>query len=315
MTTSTIRRGVSTTPAVKLSVKVRKTLKRPQFWFGLLVLVPTAAWYIVFAYRPILMAFRMAVVDYRLLDPAHSPWVGLKNFNMLFHYNLFWIAVGNTLKYALFNFLAMLPVAMLLSYCLVNVIHGRPIYQWALFVPVVVSIVAVALLFRMLMDPQVGTINYILKSLGLPTSRWLTGPESAMYSVVLVDVWKGMGTYIVLLTAGLLNIPQEMYDAAKVDGANAWQTFWQITIPLLSYTLTLVIVLLAIASLQVYTSALVMTGGGPGRVTYMINLLIVEEAFTNFRFGLATSASLVLFAAILIVTAIQLRLTRAGWQY
>ncbi|MCC7352127.1 MAG: sugar ABC transporter permease, partial [Anaerolineae bacterium] len=165
------------------------------------------------------------------------------------------------------------------------------------------------------MDPQVGTINYILKTLGLPRSRWFSGPESAMYSIVLVDIWKGMGTYIVLLTAGLLNIPQEIYDSAKVDGANAWQTFWQITIPLLSYTLTLVMVLLAIGSLQVYTSALIMTGGGPGRATYMINLLIVEEAFANLRFGLATAASLVLFAAILVVTAIQLRLTRAGWQY
>jgi ABC-type sugar transport system permease subunit len=295
---------------------VGKTLKRPQFRFGLLVLIPVGVWYILFSYRPIVMAFRMAVVDYKLLDPDNSPFVGLYHFQTIFtRYELFWTAALNTVKYALFINIGMLPVAMILAYCLANVLRGRALYQWALFVPVVVSMAAIALLFRFLMDPEIGIFNHVLKLVGLPRLKWLTDPKTAMYSIVMVDIWKAAGSYIVLLTAGLLGIPEEMYDAAKVDGANAWQTFWKVTLPLLSYTLTLVIILVTIASLQVYASAIVMTNGGPGRATYMISQFVVEEAFANFRFGLATAGAFVLFVVILVITIFQLRLTRTSWQY
>ena len=315
MTTSSMRRRVSTLSTGEIAVTVRKALRRPQFWFGIFVFVPTVIWFFIFSYRPILLAFRMSVVDYRLLDPAHSPWMGLKNFQTLLAHDLLWTSAGNTIKYALLVNLGMLPVAMILAYCLVNIIRGRNFYQWAIFIPVVVSVVAVGLLFIMLMDPNKGILNYALKSLGLPTSKWLTGKSSAMLTIAAIDIWKGMGVNIVLLTAGLLNIPQEMYDAAKVDGANAWQVFWKVTIPLLSYTLTFVMVIVAVGSLQVYTSALILTGGGPAHATYMINMYIVDEAFTNLRFGTATAASLFLFAAIMVITLVQIRLFRTRWQY
>ena len=302
-------------PRKGLLARAIKLVKKPQFWFGLFVLLPTAIWYILFAYRPIVQSFRMAVVDYRLIKPETSPFVGLQNFRTLFAYHYFPIAVKNTITYALMVNIGMLPMAMIVSFCLANVVKGRPIYQWALFTPVVVSMIAVALLFRTLLDPQIGVFNQILASLGLPKCKFLTGPDTAMPTIVAIDIWKNLGTYVVLLTAGLLNIPEEMYDAAKVDGANGWQIFWRITLPLLSYTLTLVVILLSINALQVYSSALVLTGGGPGTRTYMINLLIMAEAFGNFRFGLATAAAFCLFLAIMAITLIQLRVTRASWQY
>jgi len=294
---------------------LRKTLKRPQFWFGLLILAPTAVWYLVFAFRPILLAFRMAVVDYRLLTPMESPFVGLDNFRTLFDYDLFWISVVNTVRYAVEVYVLMLPLATLISYCMVNVYRGRGFYQFVVFLPVVVSMVAISLLFRMLMDVQVGTFNYVLRSLNLRPSLWLTGQNTALNSIVAVDVWKGLGFYVVLLTAGFLNIPEEMYDAAKVDGASAWQTFWRVTMPLMSRTFTLVTVLLGIGALQVYTSAVVMTNGGPGRATSFINLLVVSEAFQRMRFGLATAAAFSLLLVILVITVVQMRLTRANWEY
>jgi multiple sugar transport system permease protein len=287
-----------------------------------MVLVPTLVWYVTIAFGPIVRAFWMAVIDYKLLDPSASEFVGLKNFRLLFDYDLFWTSAVNTLRFAAYQYISILPLATIIAYCLSHVLRGRRIYEFVVFLPVVVSLVAVALLFRTLMDPQIGVFNRVLRSLGLPTSRWLTGPESALASVAAVSVWKDIGFYVVLITAGFLNIPSEMYDAAKVDGANPWQTFWRVTMPLMSHTYTLVAVLLAIFSVQVYTSVVVMTGGGwygdtggPANATYVINLLVVREAFTGLRFGFATAASFSLFLFILVVTIIQLRVTRTGWEY
>lgn len=293
-----------------------KTLRKPQLRFGLFVLVPILAWYLLFSFRPVFMGLRMAVLDYKLLDPSNSPFVGLQHFNTIFtQYELFWTTAKNTGTYAALMNLGMVPIALVFAYCLANVRRGRGFYQWALFLPVVVSMAAVALLFRFLMDPGVGLFNHVLRTVGLPTSKWLTGSTSAMYSIVLVALWKGLGGNIVLLTAGLLGIPREIYDAAKVDGANNWQRFWRVTLPLLGHTLKLVVILVTIGSLQVYTSAVILTGGGPARATYMISQFIVEEAFTNFRFGLASSSAVMLFLVVLGITLVQLRLIRVEWEY
>jgi len=261
------------------------------------------------------MSFRLALIDYKLLDPLSSPWVGLDHFQTIFTgYSLFWTAVTNTGLYALFINLGTLPLAMTFAYCLSNVVRGRNLYQWALFLPVVVSMAAISLLFRFMMDPS-GILNHILKLLGLPPSKWLAGILSALPSIALVALWKGLGGNIVILAAGFLGIPVELYDAAKVDGANAWQTFWHITIPLLGPTLKLVVILITIGSLQAYTSAIVLTNGGPGRRTFMISQFIIEEAFSNFRFGLASAAAFVLFFIIFVVTLVQIRMMRTEWEY
>lgn len=290
-------------------------LRKPQLWFGLLVLLPILAWYALFSFRPVAMSFRMALIDYKLLDPVSSPWVGLTHFRTLFTtYDLFWTAVGNTLLYALFINLGTIPLALVFAYCLAGVAWGRNWYQWALFVPVVVSMAAISLLFRYMMD-QAGVLNHLLRAVGLPPSKWLASPGSALPSIALVALWKSLGGNIVILTAALMSIPVELYDAAKVDGANAWQIFWRVTMPLLGHTLKLVMILVTIGSLQAYTSAIMLTGGGPARATYMISQFVVEEAFSSFRFGLASAAAFALFGVIFTITLVQLRLTRTSWEY
>ncbi|HMN31204.1 MAG TPA: sugar ABC transporter permease [Caldilineaceae bacterium] len=312
-----IQSGAISTPLRGWGVQVRRTLRKPQFWFGAFILVPLLAWYIIFGFWPIIRAFRMAVTDYQLLDPAASPFVGLKHFRMLFDYELFWISLKNTLLYAAAFYAIMLPLALLVAVALAAVKRGRNLYQALIFIPVVVSLVAISLLFKMLMDPQVGQLNAILRALGLPSSRFLSGPESALLSVVAVDVWKALGFYVIILTAGILNIPEEMYDAAKVDGAGAWPRFRHITIPLLAHTLALICVLIAMHGLQVFTQVVVMPpqAGGPGRATYVMNLLVYNEAFMNLRFGFATATSFVLFLFILVITFIQFRVIRPKWSY
>jgi multiple sugar transport system permease protein len=294
---------------------VQKTLRRPQFWFGFILLLPTLLWYWFFAYRPIINAFRLAVVRYQILDPAASPFVGLDNFSRLFDHPLFFISVRNTLTWALLSFVLMIPISMGISVCLANIRRGRNLYQGLIFLPVVVSIVAVLLMFRMLMDPEIGQFNQILRSLGLPGLDWLSNSTTALPTSVGIGVWKGMGFYVVILTAGIMGIPKELYDAALVDGANEWQRFWRITLPLLGHTLVLVTVLLAIGSLQEFTLPFILTGGGPGNATYLYNLHIYGEAFTDLRFGTATAAALLQFFFILIISVLQLRFLRPRWSY
>ena len=255
------------------------------------------------------------MVKYQLLDPAGSPFVGLDNFRQLFENPLFLVSIRNTLVWALFSFVAMLPISLLISVCLVNVRRGRNLYQGILFLPVVISLVAIALLFRMLMDPEVGQLNRILESIGLPPFQWLSSSDTALATAVGIGVWKGLGFYVVILTAGMLNIPMELQDAATVDGVTGWQRFRFMTLPLLSHTLALIMVILAIGALQEFTGVFVLTNGGPGNATYMYNLLIYQEAFQDIRFGTATAAALIQFVFIIFISILQLRLIRPSWSY
>ena len=294
---------------------VRKAFRSPQFWFAAAVLVPIMSWYLVFSFGPILRAFPLALQHYLILDPRKSPFIGWRNFHSLFADPVFLTAVKNTATWAVLGFTLQLPLCLFVSVCLANVSRRRSLYQAMIFLPRVISLVAIALLFLMLMDPEVGQINRILRSLGLPQPRWLADSKTALFSCVLIGTWKGYGYYVVILTAGLLNIPEELYDAAKVDGVNEWQRFWRVTLPLLGHTLLLVTVVMAIGLLQVFTSPFVLTQGGPGTATYTYNMLLSEEAFVKMRFGAAAAAALLQFAVILVLSLFQLKVLRPAWSY
>jgi ABC-type sugar transport system permease subunit len=313
MTTQDALSRVAPVSRRNLSATVAKVLRKPQFWFGLIVLLPILAWYVWFAFGPLLRAFWMATIRYDLMNPAASPFVGLKNFEQVFSYPLFWTAVLRTVTFSVTVYLGTLPLALFVSLCLVSVVRGRGFYQFVIYLPVVVSYVAIALLFRMLMDPQTGQFNQILTALGLPTSKWITGPNSALPSIAMIDVWKGLGFHVVIITAGLLGIPEEMYDASKVDGAHAWHRFRYITLPLLGNTLLLESVIMVMGTLQAFTNAEVI--GCAGNSCFWISRLVYSEAFTNMRFGFATASAFVLFIFILALTIIQIRVLKPQWQY
>jgi multiple sugar transport system permease protein len=313
MTAKTSVSKTSTAFQRNQSAALAKMLRRPQFWFGLVVMVPILVWYAWFALGPLLRAFWMATVQYNLMDPGSSPFVGLRNFRQVVTYPLFWIAVRQTVMFSVTVYLGTLPLALFVSICLVSVARGRGFYQFVLYLPVVVSYVAIALLFRMLMDPQTGQFNQILRSVGLPTSKWITGATSALPSIAMVDVWKGLGFHIVIITAGLLGIPEEMYDAAKVDGASGWHRFRYVTFPLLGNTLLLESVIMVMGTLQAFTNGEVI--GCAGNSCYWISRLVYAEAFTNMRFGFATASAFVLFIFILLLTVIQVRILKPSWQY
>lgn len=294
---------------------LRRVLRRPQFWFGTTMIVPTLVWYFLFAYFPIARGLWLAVVDYDFVSRTNKGFIGLTNFQKLLMDPLLFTAIGNSLKLGVLEFAVTLPLALFLASCIVNVKRGGGFYQAAIFLPVVVSLVAVSLLFLMIMDPQTGQLNQLLGVLGLPPSQWLSSNDTALSTVAAINIWKGMGFSVLLFVAGMLNIPTDMYDAARVDGVNEWQRFTKITLPLLGHTLVLVTVLLAIGALQEYTSVQVLTGGGPGTSTEVLNILIVQQAFSNMRFGVAAAASIVEFVLVFIVSIVQLKLLRPNWSY
>ena len=289
----------------------RWALRKPQFWFGASIILPTLIWYWMFSFRPILNALRLAVVQYRVLNPAASKFVGLDNFFQLFEHPLFFISVRNTLLWAALAFVFILPLSIFIATCLANVRRGRNTYQ-ANHLRAGCGLAGRGLAAISHVDgsrSRYGSTRFCA-ALHLPESRWLAGTSSALPTIVAVGSWKGLGFYVVILTAGILHIPEELYDAALVDGANEWQRFWRITLPLLGHTLLLVTVLLAIGTLQEFTFPFVMTRGGPGDATYVYNMLIYSEAFEDLRFGTATAAALLQFVLILFISLVQIRLLR-----
>ena len=295
--------------------RLRILAGRPQTRFAAAVLIPSLAWYGAFVLLPILQTIQISVLNYHLLDPARNTFAGLDNFAHLMANPLFPKAVINTLVWTVMALVVIVPISLVLAQCLVIVKRGRNVYQAVIFVPVVVSLVAVALIFRILMDPEVGLFNKVLAGLGLPTLQWLSSSDTALPVLLGIASWKTIGVFVVILTAGMLNIPTEIYEAARVDGANGLQLFRRITLPLLGHTLALVMVLLTIGSLQEFTLPTVVTQGGPGDSTFLYNMLIFQEAFVNLRFGTASAAALLQFIVILIASMMWLRLLRPKWSY
>ncbi len=308
--------GRVTTQSRGIRYQIRKALRRPQFWFGLMVLLPTVAWYALFSIGPIVRGLIMALTNQNYLEPDKVRFIGLQNFELVTQHFLFPIATSKTLIYAAELWLFCFPLALLTSMSLVSIKRGRNFFQFTIFIPVVVSLVAMTLLFKQILDPDTGIVNAGLRALGLPEGKFLTDESSALTTVAVIDAWKILGTYMVLLTAGLLNIPQEFYDAAYVDGAGAWKTFWHITMPLLSPILMLVITMLLIQGLQVYVSAALLpkNAGGPGYATTVLSIWLYTEAFTNWRFGFASAIAIWLFIIVFLIQTATNRL-RATFEY
>lgn len=274
------------------------------------MLLVAFGWYGVFLFLPMIDTITVSLQSYNLFNPPLSKFVGLRNYTNLFGNDRFSAAVVNSLTYTILLYLLSVPAALLVSWCLANVRRGAALYQFIVFLPVVASLVAVSLLFRIIMNPETGALNMILTSLGLPRSSWIYGSGSAIYSLALVDAWKSLGFYVVLLTAAMLAVPPELKEAAKIDGAGEWIVFRHVTLPSIQPTLAVVSIFTVLSGLQVYVTPTVL-GPGPGTSTLMMNEFIVEEAFSSTSFGGAAAVSVLLLLFMLTLTVIQLRVMRA----
>ncbi|WP_246227184.1 carbohydrate ABC transporter permease [Propioniciclava coleopterorum] len=268
-----------------------------------LFLLPSFAGFAIFTAVPVVAAAVISFLDWNLFSPPTCA--GLSNFIELGSDPTFWAALVNT---AVFTFTSV-PLTILVSFVLALMVNQGfkriAVVRSLLLLPYATITVAVAFVWIWLYIPTGGLINRVIGLFGLDGPAWLVSDVWAMPALVLMSVWKSFGFGMVIFLAGLQAIPQHLYDAAKVDGASGARQLWHVTVPMLSPSIFFVVVTSIIGSFQVFDQALIMTNGGPGTSTTTLVMYIYRTAFENYNQGYASAQSLVLFAFILVITAIQ----------
>jgi ABC-type sugar transport system permease subunit len=272
-------------------------------------LLPNFLGFALLTLVPMVFGLALSFMDW---SPWGDPeWVGFENFERMFRNSTFWIALWNTTYYAAGHIPLTMVASLGLALLLNRTLAGLGFFRTAFFLPYVTSLVAVAVVWNMLFNPTSGPVNQFLQFVGVTDPPgWTSSTAWAMPAVIVASVWRDMGYYMVLFLAGLQTIPTELYEAARVDGANAWQRFWNITLPGLRPTTFFVLIMCTVASFKVFDLIVVMTEGGPGRATKVLSQLIYEEGIREGRFGLASAISLVLFVLVAGFTVIQFLLQR-----
>jgi multiple sugar transport system permease protein len=274
----------------------------------LLYLAPFLVFFVVFQIYPI---FNGLYVSLTRWDLATSPrFIGLANYLNLTRDTLFWAALRNTSLFVALNAPLAVVIPLGLALLVNEPIRGRAIFRSAFSTPLMISVASVGVLWQWFYNPAFGLINYYLEMVGLPGQNWLSQIGWAMIAVVITTVWWTSGWNMILFLAGLQDIPEHLYDAAKIDGAGSWALFRYITLPGLRATLLFVCVTTIIGSFRVFGQVFVMTNGGPFDSTRTIVQHIYETGFRYFKMGSAAAVAWVLFGIVVVFTVIQFRLLR-----
>jgi multiple sugar transport system permease protein len=261
-----------------------------------------------FVFWPMLEALRLSFTD--ASGFGRERWVGLENYVVVFTDPAIIRAMGNTIVYALIFTPVAVAVALALALALNNRnLPLRGFFRTWLFLPFIVSLSVAAFAWQYLLDPQVGLLNYWLSTFGLRIGNVLQDPAWAMPTVALIAVWKSFPFYMIVFLAGLQDIPESLYEAARVDGAGAWARFRHITLALLGNTTGFVLVVATIAALQAFDQIYILTNGGPYRSTQTLVMQIYESGFKNLELGFASALSYVLLAATLLLGVVQFALS------
>ncbi len=270
-------------------------------------LTPNLVGFVVFVVGPVVASFVLSFTQYDLIRPP--KFIGLDNYaTLLFHDPLMWQSLGNTLYYSVLTIPSGIVIALALALALNQGLRGTIVYRTLYFLPVVTSAIAISFVWKWLYNPDFGLLNWLLSLVNITGPDWLNDPAWAMPSIAAAAVWKSLGYTMVILLAGLQGVPQHLYEAAKIDGASAWERFRHVTLPLISPSLFFVTVISVIGSFQVFDQVYVMTQGGPGHATLVYNYYLYQNAFQYFKMGYASAMAYILFAIILVATLIQVRL-------
>ena len=275
-----------------------------------LFLLPALAVLGIAVFYPAFQAFSLSFTQYDL-DLTQAPqWVGLKNFQKLLNDKVFWQTLRNTFLY-LIGVVPILVIVPLGLAILVNQkLRGIRWFRIAYYTPVIISMVVAGIAWKALYASD-GILNQLLKIGGFTDGiPWLTSPDLALWSVMLVTIWKGLGYYMVIYLAGLQGIPVDLYEAAAIDGSDGWQKHWDITIPLMRPYLSLVAVISSISAMKVFEEVYIMTQGGPLNHSKTVVYYVYEKAFQDLEINYASAIGLVLFLFILILSIINLKISR-----
>ncbi len=273
-------------------------------WHGWLFLLPSLLGLAIMIYGPIAGVFGFGLTRYDVLRPPE--WVGFANYSSIFTNPIFWKVVLNTVYFAFVTGIASIILGLFFA-VLINVdIPLQGVFRTVLFIPVIVSMVAAAFIWRWMLNSHFGVLNYLLGLVGIEGPLWLDDPRWAMLGIIIMSIWKMVGYNMVIFLAGLKNIPNEYYQAAEIDGAGFMTRFFRITFPLLSPTTFFVIIVTLINSFLVFEQTYVITNGGPANATLTFALHIFNNAFLYFKMGYASALAFLFFIIILLITSVQL---------
>jgi multiple sugar transport system permease protein len=292
---------------VKRTVAAKAGKKRErQQWEGYLFIAPWLIGFLVFTLGPILLSFYLSMTKWDLLRPQ-PLWVGLANYRDLLHDPDFFLSLKRTLYYTAFSVPLGMAGALGLAMLLNQKVPGMSVFRTIYYLPAVTSSVAMFLLWRWILNPEYGLVNYLLRPFVKEPPGWLSDPGWAMPALILMNLWY-LGGGMIIYLAGLQGIPEHLYEAAELDGANAWSKFRNVTLPMLTPTIFFNLVMSVIGSFQVFTQAYVMTQGGPAKATLFYVLLLYQQAFDFLRFGYASAMAWILFVVIAALTAFNFKL-------
>jgi multiple sugar transport system permease protein len=286
-------------------------LQRLQARTGYLFVFPAFALYVIFVLAPVVVT---CILSFTYFDPmAGSRWVGFDNYVRFFtddrSQQIFW----NTLRFTAFAVAGNISVGMLFALALDRKMPGLLLYffRLAFFLPVIIAAAFVSIVWGYFYGDDLGVINYYLIHLELSPVHWLTSSRYAMMSIVIMDVWKNAGFFMIIFIAALQGVPKTLVEAAVMDGAGYWRRFFRIVLPWISPVVFFAIVYASIGALQVFESIVILTQGGPGDATRSMSIYIVEEAFDSFEIGYAASVAVIMTVVILAITVLQFMASRA----
>lgn len=276
---------------------------------GYAFIAPALAHLFVFALIPMGYAFYVSLLKWQLFRPD-SVFVGLGNYNLALQEQPFWNAMWNSFRYALLSVPFGMAIALFIAILVNQKLRGMTIFRTLYYVPSIASGVAISMLWIYVFLPETGLINMTMSAFGLQSIDFLNRPEWAMPALAFMSVWTGLGPRMVLFLAGLIGIPQSLYEAAELDGAGKLRAFWNVTLPMLVPTTLFVMVTSTIGAMQVFTPVYMMTKGGPEDSTDVVGYHIYTEAWVNFNTGLASAKSFILLVAIILLSLLQFRVAK-----
>ncbi len=272
---------------------------------GWCFILPSLLAFLLFMFLPILLGAWYSLTNYTGLSKEYD-FIGMANYFKLFQDRYFKVSIKNNCVYALWYSALTMVLSLGLATLLNRLVRFRKFFRIAFFLPYITSMVSVAVIWKMIYNPKGGPLNTLLMQLGVANPpQWLASTTWALYAVILVSVWKSCGYYMLIFLAGLQNVPDSLYEAASLDGAGKGQQYLKITLPLISPTVFLNMILITISSFQVFDLISVMTEGGPGMSTNVLAYRIYYEGFKQMHMGYASAIAYFLFAVVLLITMIQ----------
>lgn len=281
---------------------------------GYLYLLPWLLGFVIFTAGPMLVSLYLSFTEYRVTSAP--VFIGLENYTTaFFEDDLFWSSLGRTFYFALVSVPIGLIGSLLLAMLLNQGLRGTSVFRTVFFLPGLTPIVATALVWTILLQPETGLINYALRLLQIEGPKWFGSVQWAIPGLILMTTWRTLGSNrMIIFLAGLQGVPDSLYDAASIDGANSWQRFINVTLPMISPTLFFNLVLGIIGALQVFAAAMIATKGGPARATWFYALHVYSQAFEYFEMGYGSALAWLFLLVMLAFTFIQFRAS-SRWVY